>query len=485
MNWKVISRYIGLALLVSSLFMFFSLLISLRDGMDSAFGPLLVSFIITSLVGSFPFIFVHKSSNISLKEGYVIIVLSWIFSFIFGMLPYALWGGPFSIDDAWFESVSGFTTTGSTALTSVEDLPRSLLFWRSSTHFIGGLGVVVFLLLIIPSSSPVRLRLTNMELSSMSAVSYDTRRSRTVYIFAIVYLSIFVLSFLSYLLAGMGVFDALNHAMSVSATGGFSTKNESIAAFGSFGVEAVSVVFMLASSLHFGLIYMCFVTGSLKPLNNQVTKFFLISVLVFSLLLALSLRINGNETAFPEALWNGLFQTVCIVSTTGFAVTDNLNWPVSANLLLLIAALMCGCAGSTTGGIKADRVLLLFKSIGLQVKKVLHPTRVNEIRMGNRFLRDGEASPHVLFICLYFCVLMVSILLTYLLGMNLYSSFAASISSLGNVGPAIRELGTFGNFSNVAPACKFVLTMDMFLGRIEIYPVLAVVAMIFDSRRRR
>lgn len=319
----------------------------------------------------------------------------------------------------------------------------------------------------------------------MSAVSYDTRRSRTVYIFAIVYLSIFVLSFLSYLLAGMGVFDALNHAMSVSATGGFSTKNESIAAFGSFGVEAVSVVFMLASSLHFGLIYMCFVTGSLKPLNNQVTKFFLISILVFSLLLALSLRINGNETAFPEALWNGLFQTVCIISTTGFAVTDNLNWPVSANLLLLIAALMCGCAGSTTGGIKADRVLLLFKSIGLQVKKVLHPTRVNEIRMGNRFLRDGEASPHVLFICLYFCVLMVSILLTYLLGMNLYSSFAASISSLGNVGPAIRELGTFGNFSNVAPACKFVLTMDMFLGRIEIYPVLAVVAMIFDSRRRR
>ena len=485
MNWKIISRYIGLALLVSSLFMFISLLISLGDGMDSAFGPLLVSFIITFLVGSFPYIFVHRSSNISLKEGYVIIVLSWFFSFIFGMLPYALWGGPFSVDDAWFESVSGFTTTGSTSLAAVEDLPRSLLFWRSSTHFIGGLGVVVFLLLIIPSSSPVRIRLTNMELSSMSADTYGTRRTRTVYIFACVYLAIAILSFICYLLAGMSVFDAVNHAMSVSATGGFSTRNESIAAFDSFAIEAISVVFMLASSLHFGLLYMCFVTKSLKPLNNQVTKFFLLSVLGFSLFLAFSLRINGNETSVFQALWNSVFQTVCIVSTTGFAVTDNLNWPVSANIILLIAALMCGCAGSTSGGIKADRVLLLFKSIGLQVNKVLHPTAVNEIRMGNRFLRDNEAAPHILFICLYFCVLVVSILLTYLLGMNLYSAFAASISSLGNVGPAIRELGTFGNFSNVAPAAKFVLTMDMFLGRIEIYPVLAVVAMIFDSRRRR
>ena len=233
------------------------------------------------------------------------------------------------------------------------------------------------------------------------------------------------------------------------------------------------------------LLYMCFVTKSLKPLNNQVTKFFLLSVLGFSLFLALSLRINGNETSAFEALWNSLFQTVCIVSTTGFAVTDNLNWPVSANIILFFMTVMCGCAGSTSGGIKADRVLLLFKSIGLQVNKVLHPTAVNEIRMGNRFLRDSEASPHILFICLYFCVLVVSILLTCLLGMNLYSAFAASISSLGNVGPAIRELGTFGNFSNVAPAAKFVLTMDMFLGRIEIYPVLAVVAMIFDSRRRR
>ena len=203
MNWKIISRYIGLALLVSSLFMFISLLISLGDGMDSAFGPLLVSFVITFLVGFFPFIFVHRSSNISLKEGYVIIVLSWFFSFIFGMLPYALWGGPFSVDDAWFESVSGFTTTGSTSLAVVEDLPRSLLFWRSSTHFIGGLGVVVFLLLIIPSSSPVRLRLTNMELSSMSADTYGTRRTRTVYIFACVYIAIAVLSFICYLLAGM------------------------------------------------------------------------------------------------------------------------------------------------------------------------------------------------------------------------------------------------------------------------------------------
>lgn len=168
MNLKVISRNVGFALLASAFFMFLSILVSIANGNDSALAALIISFTLTFTVGIFPFIFVRKSPNISLKDGYMIIVLSWLLSFIFGMLPYVLWGGPFSVINALFETVSGYTTTGGTILASVEQLPDSLLFWRSSTHFIGGLGVVVFLLLIIPSSSPIRLRLTNMEVSSLS-----------------------------------------------------------------------------------------------------------------------------------------------------------------------------------------------------------------------------------------------------------------------------------------------------------------------------
>ena len=218
MNLKVISRNVGLALLVSALFMLLSVGVSLLDGGDSAMTPLLISFAITFIVGFFPFIFVRKTSRISLKDGYMIIALSWLLSFIFGALPYALWGGPFTLTNAWFESVSGFTATGATILEDIESLPRSLVFWRASTHFIGGLGVVVFLLLIIPTSSPMRLRLANMELSSLSREDYRSRANRTVYIFAYVYLGMVVLSFLSYLIAGMGWFDAICHSFSVSAS---------------------------------------------------------------------------------------------------------------------------------------------------------------------------------------------------------------------------------------------------------------------------
>lgn len=484
MNWKSISRYVGIALLVSALFMLISLGISMIDGKDSTFAPLLISFLLTFLVGLFPFIFVHKVAPITLKEGYVIIALSWLLSFVFGMLPYALWGGPFTLDNAWFESVSGFTTTGATTLAFVEEVPRSLLFWRSSTHFIGGLGVVVFLLLIIPPSSPIRLRLTNMELSSVSRGGYALRTSRTVYVFAFVYLALGILAFVSYLLAGMPVFDALNHAMSVCATGGFSTRSMSIAAFNSPVIELVTIIFMLLASLHFGILYLTVVTRSLKPLNNPVIKFFLTSVVVFTLFTALCIKLGGAESSWGTSLWHSLFQTVSVLSTSGFAICDNSSWPMIANMIMLCMAVMCGCAGSTTGGVKADRVLILGKSIGNQVRRIMNPTAVHEIRLGNRFLRDEEVFPQVLYIALYCLILAVSMLLTMLLGMTNHNAFAASISCLSNVGPAIKELGSLGNFADVPSGAKFLLTLDMFLGRVEIYPVLAVVGMIFARRRK-
>lgn len=485
MNLGAVSRNVGYALLVSALFMFLSILVSFANGNDSACAALIISFTITFIVGVFPFIFVKRTSAISLKEGYLIITLSWILSFIFGMLPYALWGGPFTLSNAWFESVSGFTTTGATILENVEALPDSLLFWRASTHFIGGLGVVVFLLLIIPGSSPIRMRLTNMELSSLSKGAYSSRVNRTVYIFAYVYLGLAVLALIAYLIAGMPFIDAVCHAMSVCATGGFSTRNLSIAAFESPAIEAITMVFMYLASIHFGLIFLCVVNRSLKPLNNPILKFYTLSLAVIAFLTAISLRFSGIERSLGKALWDSAFHTLSTASTTGFAIADNSSWPMVPNMLLMFMAVMCGCAGSTTGGVKADRVLVLFKSVGRQLGKVLHPSSINEVRLGRKVLRDDEIAPHILYIALYGVILSVSVLLALMLGVNDHSAFAASVSSLGNVGPAIRELGSMGNFNSVPSGAKFLFTVDMFLGRVEIYPILAVVAMIFDGHRRK
>lgn len=326
MDVKVISKNVGRALLVSALFMFLSLIVSIINGKDSALGPLAISFVITFIVGIFPQIFVRKSAAVSLKDGFMIIALSWFLSFIFGMLPYILWGGEFSLVNAWYESVSGYTTTGSTILTNIEALPKSLLFWRSSTHFIGGLGVVVFLLLIMPDASPFRLRLTNIELSSLSREGYRFRSMKTVNVIAMVYVGLAVVQTGCLMLAGMSFFDAVNHSFSTVATGGFSTRNLSLAYYDSVAIDLIVMVFMILSSIHFGLIFSVLASRSLRPLNQPVVKFFLGTILVLSLLVAFSLKIDGGYDSWWRALLDGSFQVTSYITTTGFGTADNAEY---------------------------------------------------------------------------------------------------------------------------------------------------------------
>ena len=483
MNLKVISRNVGFALLASAFFMFLSILVSIGSGNDSALAALIISFTITFIVGVFPFIFVRKSPNISLKDGYMIIVLSWTLSFIFGMLPYVLWGGPFSVINALFETVSGYTTTGGTVLTDVEILPDSLLFWRSSTHFIGGLGVVAFLLLIIPSSSPVRLRLTNMEVSSLSREGYRTRTNKTVWVFTAVYFGLAVSAFLCYWMAGMSPFDAINHAFSVTATGGFSTRNLSIAAYDSNLINIITIVFMFLGSVHFGIIYMVFASRSLKPLNNPVLKFYVLTIVVAALLVSLSLKMSSSGFSWGESFMTGIFQVMSSVSTTGFAISDNNTWPLFACIVTVLISVPCAMAGSTTGGVKADRMLLMFKTIGQQIKNSVHPSSINQVHIGNHILTNSEIYPHIVFIGLYFITIAASMALTILSGMDVQNALASSISSLSNVGPALESVGTLGNYNGVPVMAKVVFIIDMFMGRVEIYPVLAVVMMAFSGRK--
>lgn len=484
MDAKVISRNVGYALLVNALFMFLSILVSMADGNDSALAALLISFVITFTSGVFPFIFVRKSSVMSIQDGYVIIVLSWLLSFIFGMLPYALWGGPFTIVNAWFESVSGFTTTGSTILESVESLPDSLLFWRSSTHFIGGLGVVVFLLLIIPNTSQMRLRLTNMELSSLSRKEYKTRANKTVFIFTYVYLGLTVAAFICYKLAGMSSFDAVNHAMSVVATGGFSTKNISIGYFDSIPVTLVTMVFMFLGSVHFGLLFIVLATRSLKPLKNDVFKFYAGGLVFGAVLVGLDLKLEGICETWADAALQGSFNILSFASTTGFAISDNAAWPFLANVVLLFFATRCGMAGSTSGGFKADRALLFYKQLSYHIKSVMHPASIHEVRMNGRVVPQELVFTHVLYMVLFLCVVIVSFIVCLFFGLDEKVALATTISSVSNVGPSIGTVGTFGNYNMVPSAVKIVLSLDMFLGRVEIYPVFAFFLMLFGKREK-
>ncbi|MBE6223493.1 MAG: TrkH family potassium uptake protein [Bacteroidales bacterium] len=482
MNLKVISRNVGVALLVSALFMLLSVLVSLIDGGDSALGPLLISFTITFIVGIFPFIFTRKNANISLKDGFMIIFLSWLLSFIFGALPYALWGGPFTVINAWFESVSGFTTTGATILEDVEALPRSLLFWRSATHFIGGLGVVVFLLLIIPNTSPIRLRLTNMELSSLSRDDYRSRANKSVSIFASVFLGLGAVAFISYMLAGMSWFDAICHAFSVSATGGFSTKNLSIAAFNSPAISILTIIFMFVGSIHFGIVYMALVGRTVRPLHNPILRFYVISLAVISIITAFSLKFDGTGMSWGKAFLDSTFQVVSYASTSGLAVADNANWPMLACFMLVLVSLVCGCAGSTSGGLKVDRALVLFKAIRMQIRKTLYPSTIFEVRLGRRILHDEEIYPQVLYIAMYFLLVGMSTVVCMLVGDPNNHAILGSVASLSNVGPSLGDIGSMGNYNAEPGLLKFIFSFDMFLGRVEIYPVLAVISGIFNRK---
>ena len=484
MNLKVISRNVGYALLVSALFMLLSIFVSLIRGNDSALAALLISFIITFTFGIFPFIFVRKTPAITLKDGYMIIILSWLLSFLFGMLPYLLWGGPFTVINAWFESVSGFTTTGGTILDDIEALPDSLLFWRSSTHFIGGLGVVVFLLLIIPTSSPVRLRLTNMELSSLSRDSYRTTTNRTVSIFAYVYIAMNVLAFVAYMIAGMSPFDAINHAFSVSATGGFSTKNLSIGAFNSPAINIITIFFMLMSSTHFAILYMAVITKSLRPFNNPVFKYYISCLAIFSILVATSLKFSGTDPSWGKSFMDATFQVVCFASTSGFAITDNAAWPFFPCVILMIAGIQCGMAGSTTGGLKSDRVMILFKSIARHVRRSISPNSIKGVKMGKHMLADEDVYPHILYVALYALLVVLAFIICLFLGGNSSHALAGTVACVSNLGPALGDIGTYGSYNAEPTGVKFVYSMCMFLGRLEIYPVLVVLSMIFSRSKK-
>lgn len=481
MNVKLISRYLGVTLTFDGVFMFLSMLVSIFNGMDSSFAPLLISSFITIIVGVFPLIFVRKTEDIRLAEGFAITVFAWILSCIFGMLPYLMWGGEFTLPNAFFESVSGFTTTGATILNDIESLPKGLLFWRSSTHFIGGVGVVVFTLLVLPSMSTFRFKMTKMEISSLSKDNYKFRTRELIKIIISTYISITICTFISLWIAGMSPYDAINHAFSVVATGGFSTKNISIMAFDSVAIETVITIFTFIGGLHFGLLYSLVIGGSFKIFKSPVIRFFSLSVLVSTLLISANLLYSGHVESWFEAFRKALFQVVTISTTTGFATTDTSIWPNLSILVSIYLTVQGACSGSTSGGLKVDRIWIIFQNVRTQMTKLLHPTSVVQTKVGHRRIESDLSLSVSLYVGLYLFVVIVVAMVAAAVGLDLIDSVTSSFAMIGNVGPAFGSCGSLENYSHFPTIMKFIWSIEMLLGRLDIYPLL----MIFSVFRLR
>jgi len=451
-------------------FLFISAAISFFNG-DSALFPLGYTCLISAIFGVFPFIFVPSTEEITNKEGFTIVVSSWLLSCLIGMIPYVLWGGEFTVTNAWFESVSGFTTTGSSILTDIEALPKGLLFWRSATHWIGGVGIIIFVLSVLPSMGKVGMVLYRAEISPLAAVNFRYRTTRTLQIIMFIYVGLTALETLALMLCGMNLFDAINHSFATIATGGFSTKNLSIAYYGSAAVENVIMVFMILSGINFGLLFVTLL-GNIRALfRSTVVRFYLAAL---SLGVALT-AFNIHSTVFVgwlESLRYAAFQVISIGTSTGFATTDTTLWPPFSQLLLLFFTLQCACSGSTSGGIKVDRSVLLWHAIRKRIKKVEHPHAIVKAKIDTVAIDEDILEASLLYILLYVLVVFVSSLIICGMGIDIMTAFSASAATMGNVGPGFGLVGSAGNFSLMPALGKWTLTGDMLLGRLEIFGLL-------------
>ncbi len=467
MRTDIVLRYVGLVLIILAGFMLLSAGVSLiyRDGAGRV---LLYSGLVTLLFGLFPMVFVPASPKISSNEGLVIVVAGWLLSCLFGALPYILWGNEFSFTNAWFESVSGFTTTGSSILTEIESLPHGLLFWRASTHWIGGLGILMFVLSVLPAIGMAGMVLFRIELSPLARDNFRQSARETARILFIVYGGLTLAETIALVAAGMSLFDAVANSFATIATGGFCPRNMSIASYDSVAVEIIIMIFMLLSGVHFGLLFATLEKGKTRFWRSVVFRYYALAMLVGSVWVALSLHMGGDGSWW-HSVRVSTFQVLSVGTSTGFATADSSVWPPVAQILLMFFALQCACAGSTSGGIKADRFVLFAKGIRKQFRLAQHPHAILPVRLDGKIITDEAMGAAMLYIGLYLVIVVVGGFLLMATGVDATSAFSGVVATTGNVGPGLGTVGSLENFNAVPSLGKWVLTGTMLLGRLEIY----------------
>ena len=470
MRFSVVIRYIGMVLLVLAAFMLASAGISYVSNVDSAYTPLIMSSLLTLLMGCFPLIFVPRTDRISQKEAYCIVVGAWVVASVVGMFPYLMWGGEFTLVNAWFESVSGFTTTGASILNDIEALPRGLLFWRMATCWIGGIGVVMFALVILPAIGKSKMMLSNFELSSLAKDNFNLYRTPTVVrIVLLVYVGLTVVTTLLLKLCGMTWFDSVCHAMSACSTCGFSTKNLSIGWYDSLSVELVLIFAMIMAGLHFGLIFATLRRQRNNIFRSEIARTYFAVIGVSALLIGISLWMADIYPNIFASMRDALFHTVSLITTTGFATADCNTWTSFAIMILIFCSVVCACAGSTSGGMKMDRLLLALKMLRNRLNSQQHPNAVIRTKVDGVAQDKNMLNSVMVYIVAYMLLILAGAFVNTMFGCDLQSGFSASVACLGNVGPGFGEVGTMDNYSSMPAILKMNQTLLMMFGRLEIF----------------
>lgn len=477
MRIKVIIRYIGIALLLVALMMAVSAIIAVFDGYDDSATPLITSAMVTFVVGFYPLIFVRPERNIKPKEGIAIVVLAWLMCCLFGMIPYICYGDEFTFINSFFESVSGFTTTGASILDEIESLPKGLLFWRVSTSWVGGLGIVSFFSLVIPRSMDKQSVLSNAELSDIARS--QTSKSGKAFVKTILSVYVILTAACSVLLklAGQSWFDAVTNAMSTCSTCGFCVRNASIAAYESAAVELIIIFFMTTCGVSFMLLS-TLATGrkSARRRISTTTAAFLLSLLAATAIISLNLH-NNLQKGWLESLRLAAFQVSSISTTTGFATADTNLWPALSILLLTVASVICGCSGSTSGGIKMDRIVLIFSYIRNSFRTAADPHRIIGTRISGRIVSEKDATEAMKFVLIYVALIIVGAIVNIIFGLDLKTGVTAAIACIGNVGPGFGSVGSLGNYADFPAVLKFSNSLLMLAGRLEIFPILSFIGL--------
>jgi trk system potassium uptake protein TrkH len=477
MNYKMILKSLGAVLYIEAACMLPSLAVAIIYAQGDALAFLL-TIIMLAVAGTILNIIKPETSEIYARDGFAIVSLSWIIVSVFGSLPFLFSGATDSFIDALFETISGFTTTGSTVFTDVESLPKGILFWRNFTNWLGGMGVLVLTLAVLPSAKANTLHIMKAESPGPDPEKLVPKIGQTAKILYMIYIAMTLVEIILLLIVGMPLFDALVNSFGSAGTGGFSIKNISIEAYHNVSFEIIIAVFMFLFGVNFTLYYQSLRGNIRSALKDGELRFYF--GVVAAAILIIAFNITGSVYgSFGEAIRYALFQVSSIITTTGYSSTNFNLWPALSKSILVLLMFIGASAGSTGGGIKCIRILILLKIIKREVNKIIHPRSVYTVKVNEKAVDEEKLSGIMAFFAAYIIIFVASVLVVSLDNKDLVSTFTAVAATLNNIGPGLEIVGPAGNFSSLSDLSKVVCSFCMIAGRLEIYPALVLFSPMF------